>query len=164
MSNRRDRAAAAAAKDVPEPKALEAGVAPDEQVTSIIPAVPAPEPPSLEAPEPPEDAPSAEPTPIRAPAAAKPMSVALTGAQMAEVATRNKAVDDARARANRSRDEAVLDERTAGYAQEALTAFIGRLINDADLDEGFIYRVDVERGEIVPARVRPQAPAPAPGG
>lgn len=147
MSNRRTRAAARAQ----EPElVLEAGVAPDEQVTSITPAD-GHEPEATTAPE---DAPSGEPTPFPVQAAPKPIQVALTGAQMAEVSTRSKAVDDTRARANRSRDEAVLDERTAIYSQEALTSFISRLIDQADLDPSFIYRVDIEKGEIVPARAR----------
>lgn len=161
MSNRRDRAAARAQADdgaagATEVLTLEAGVAPTEQVTSIAP-VDGPDAPMPEAPTTPQDAPSDEPTaiPVQVPQEApKPIQATLTGGQMAEIAIRNKAVDDARARANVSRETAILDERLATWAQEALSGLLGRYINEADLDPGIIYRVDIEKGELVPARMR----------
>lgn len=150
MTSRRARAAAAKAAPV------EAGVAPTEMHTDQHPTdeAPAPELAAPESPTPPLDAPGDEPTQLPVAKAAKPFQASLTGQEMAEVNIRVKAVDEARTKANASRDAAVLDDRLANYAQEALSGYISRLITSHDLDEAFIYRVDTERGEIIPSRQR----------
>jgi hypothetical protein len=81
-----------------------------------------------------------------------PTSADLTGSELAEITTRNKAVDKAATDAREARDRAVQADLLFRFGQEALTAFITRLIEKNGLDKNYAYRVDLDSGKIVPMR------------
>lgn len=117
---------------------LEAGAVPTEQITDMAP---------LES-----TGPVSEP-PVTIPrAVVPPTSADLTGSELAEITTRNKAVDKAATDAREARDRAVQADLLFRFGQEALTAFITRLIEKNGLDKNYAYRVDLDSGKIVPMR------------
>lgn len=123
-------------------RVLEAGVAPTEQITTIVPITDETNSPTpIGPPEAPPKAPTKAPTELE-----------LSGVMLADITTRNKIVDKARADAVEARERAIHMDRLAFYAQEALTGYITRLIQSHGLDENFQYRVDLESGRVVPFR------------
>lgn len=119
---------------------IEAGVAPTEMETTVVPA--------------PADAVPGE----AEPAAPLPTTVDLTGPQVAEIRQRNDAIDEALREAQeleRSAASIAKDaERArllAQYAQEALSQGINNLITASGLDPAFRYQIDLKRGRIIPA-------------
>lgn len=80
----------------------------------------------------------------------------LTGPQMAQIRVRNEATDKANKLAQEAQMAAQQAVLLAQYAQEALTAYVGQLIGVHDLDQGFQYQVDLNRGRLVAvARIAP---------
>ena len=86
------------------------------------------------------------------------MQADLTGPELAEIKRRSEDVDRAVAAANSARDAAILASRMASYAQSDLTSFLMRLQQEHNLDRSLNYRIDVDRGQIIPV-----GPSQAPG-
>lgn len=79
-----------------------------------------------------------------------PTSADLTGPEAAEVRLRNDVVDKAQKAAQAAQEDAVQAARLAQYAQEALTGLLGNIIRSKGLDPSLRYRIDLERGAILP--------------
>jgi hypothetical protein len=79
-----------------------------------------------------------------------PTEAELSGPEVAEIRARNDAVDKAGKAVEAARDEWLQATRLAQYGQEALTGLIRNLIQQRGLDPGLRYRVDIDRGRIVP--------------
>ncbi len=84
----------------------------------------------------------------------RPMAADLSGPAMAEIKRRSEDVDKAVAKANEAREEAMRLARLAQYAQNDLTTYLIRLQQESNLDQSLNYRVDLDRGQIIP--VMPQ--------
>ena len=87
---------------------------------------------------------------VQFPASVLPAEAELTGPEVAEIRARNDTVDKAAKAVETLREEWVQASRMAQYGQEALTALIRELIKAKGLDPDLRYRVDIERGRIVP--------------
>lgn len=92
------------------------------------------------------DSPKSAPPPPPPP----PTSADLSGPEVAEIRVRNDSVDKATKAAEAAREDWVQASRLAQYGQEALTGLVRNLIMQKGLDPALRYRIDVERGRIVP--------------
>lgn len=79
-----------------------------------------------------------------------PIQADLTGPEASDIRVRNDAVDKAQKAAQAAQEEAIQAARLAQYAQEALTGLLGNIIRSKGLDPSLRYRVDLERGAILP--------------
>lgn len=100
----------------------------------------------------------AAPEPEPEPETALPVVAELTGSEVGEIRVRNDAVDKAQKAAKAAQDEAFHLARLAQYAQEALsnglTNMVGSRIARKQLDPSQQYRVDLDRGLIVPSQTK----------
>lgn len=118
------------AKKQPEPAPVEAGeVATEQRDESIVPFPTQPE---------------------QGAAPAAPTEADLSGPEVSDIRARGEAVDKAQKAVNDAREEWVQRSRLAQYGQEALTIVIRDLIIAKGLDGTLQYRVDLDRGKIVP--------------
>ena len=84
------------------------------------------------------------------PAASAPTEAELSGPEVAEIRARNDSVDKAAKAVDVARDDWVQASRLAQYGQEALTVLVRNLIVQKGLEPTLRYRIDIDRGRIVP--------------
>jgi hypothetical protein len=126
-----------AKKPMPAPAPVEAGAVETEQRTE--------KPVQSDAEHDVVQFPTADPNAGRSPTEAD-----LTGPEVAEIRARSESVDKASKAVNDAREAWVQASRLAQYGQEALTVLIRERIIAKGLDGTLRYRVDMDRGKIVP--------------